>query len=77
MFQSEFHLRSDKIKQPKISRNKKKRSFNLKDLILTPLGLRMANKLLPCVIGKYGVSKFKQEGDGKTFWKTSRCGHAI
>ena len=38
----------------------------MKDLILTPLGLRMANKLLPCVIGKYGVSKFKQEGDGKT-----------
>ena len=38
----------------------------MKDLILTPLGLRMANKILPCVVGKNGVSKFKQESDGKT-----------
>ena len=38
----------------------------MKDLILTPSGLRMANKILPCVIGKNGVSRFKQEGDGKT-----------
>ena len=38
----------------------------MKDLIVTPLGLRMAGKTLPCVIGKNGVSKFKQEGDGKT-----------
>ena len=38
----------------------------MKDLILTPLGLRVTNKLLPCVIGKNGVSRLKQEGDGKT-----------
>ena len=41
----------------------------MKDLIVTPLGLRMANKTLPCVVGKNGVSKFKnmfrcmKEGD--------------
>ncbi len=38
----------------------------MKDLKLTPLGLRVGNKLLPCVIGKNGISKFKREGDGKT-----------
>jgi len=38
----------------------------LKDLTLTPLGLRVGDKLLPCVIGKNGISKLKREGDGKT-----------
>ena len=38
----------------------------MKDLILSPLGLRVGNKLFPCVIGKNGVSKLKREGDGKT-----------
>ncbi len=38
----------------------------MKDLTLTPLGLRVGNKLLPCVIGKNGISKLKKEGDGKT-----------
>ena len=38
----------------------------MKDLILSPLGLRAGNKLFPCVIGKNGVSKLKREGDGKT-----------
>ena len=38
----------------------------MKDLTLTPLGLRVGDKLLPCVIGKNGVSKLKREGDGKT-----------
>ena len=38
----------------------------MKDLILTPLGLRVADQILPCVIGKYGVSKLKREGDGST-----------
>ena len=38
----------------------------MKDLTLTPLGLRVGGKLLPCVIGKNGVSKLKREGDGKT-----------
>ena len=38
----------------------------MKDLILTPVGLRVANQLFPCVIGRQGVSKLKKEGDGKT-----------
>ena len=38
----------------------------MKDLILSPLGLRAGNKLFPCVIGKNGISKLKKEGDGKT-----------
>ena len=38
----------------------------MKDLILSPLGLRAGNKLFPCVIGKNGISKLKREGDGKT-----------
>ena len=38
----------------------------MKDLTLTPLGLRAGNWLLPCVIGKNGISKLKKEGDGKT-----------
>ena len=38
----------------------------MKDLTLTPLGIRVGNKLLPCVIGKNGISKLKREGDGKT-----------
>ena len=38
----------------------------MNDLILTPLGLRAANKVFPCVIGKNGVSNLKREGDGKT-----------
>lgn len=38
----------------------------MKDLILTPSGLRVANTLFPCVIGKNGVTKLKREGDGKT-----------
>ena len=38
----------------------------MKDLTLTPLGLRVGDRLLPCVIGKNGVSKLKREGDGKT-----------
>ena len=38
----------------------------MKDLILTPLGLRVADQLFPCVIGKNGVTRLKKEGDGKT-----------
>ena len=38
----------------------------MKDLTLTPLGLRVGNKLLPCVVGKNGISKLKREGDRKT-----------
>ena len=45
----------------------------MKNLILTPSGLRMANQVFPCVIGKNGVSNLKREGDGKT----PIGGHAI
>ena len=38
----------------------------MKDLVLTPLGLRVANQTFPCVIGKNGVAKRKRESDGKT-----------
>ncbi len=38
----------------------------MKNLILTPSGLQIGNNVLPCVIGKNGVSKLKREGDGKT-----------
>ena len=38
----------------------------MKDLVLTPLGLRVANQTFPCVIGKHGVAKRKRESDGKT-----------
>ena len=38
----------------------------MKDLTLTPLGLRVGHQLFPCVIGRQGVSKLKKEGDGKT-----------
>ena len=38
----------------------------MKDLILSPRGLRAGNKLFPCVIGKNCVSKLNREGDGKT-----------
>ena len=45
----------------------------MKNLILTPSGLRIANQVFPCVIGKNGVSNLKREGDGKT----PIGGHAI
>ena len=38
----------------------------MKNLILTPSGLQIGNKVLPCVVGINGVSKLKREGDGKT-----------
>ena len=38
----------------------------MKDLVLTRLGLRVANQTFPCVIGKNGVAKRKRESDGKT-----------
>lgn len=36
------------------------------DLVLTPLGLRFAGRLLPCSIGRGGVVADKREGDGGT-----------
>ena len=38
----------------------------MKDLILTASGLRLANRTLPCVIGRNGITSFKREGDKKT-----------
>ena len=38
----------------------------MKDLILTPTGLKVGNNLFPCAVGKNGVSNLKREGDGKT-----------
>jgi len=38
----------------------------VKDLILSPRGLRVGNKIFPCSIGKNGVTKLKREGDRKT-----------
>ena len=38
----------------------------MKDLVLTPSGLRMADQLFPCVVGKNGITSLKREGDRKT-----------
>ena len=38
----------------------------MNDLVLTPSGLRVANKVFPCVIGKNGITNIKREGDQKT-----------
>ena len=37
-----------------------------KDLVLTRQGLRFHGRLLPCSIGKGGISRDKREGDGAT-----------
>ena len=36
------------------------------DLVLTPNGVRFAGRTLPCSVGKGGLSRDKQEGDGAT-----------
>lgn len=36
------------------------------DLLFTPLGLRFAGRLMPCVIGRGGITRDKREGDGAT-----------
>lgn len=36
------------------------------DLVLTRMGLRFAGRMLPCTIGRGGVSGMKREGDGAT-----------
>ncbi len=36
------------------------------DLVLTPRGVRFAGRILPCSIGKGGLSNTKREGDGAT-----------
>ena len=36
------------------------------DMVLTPRGLRMGNRILPCSIGRGGLTQHKREGDGAT-----------
>ncbi|WP_245596876.1 L,D-transpeptidase family protein [Leisingera aquimarina] len=36
------------------------------DLVLTPCGVRFLGRVLPCTIGKGGLSRHKREGDGAT-----------
>ena len=36
------------------------------DLVLTPRGLRFRGRVIPCVIGRGGVTVNKREGDGAT-----------
>ncbi len=36
------------------------------DMVLTPMGLRFGGRVLPCCIGKTGISDTKREGDGAT-----------
>lgn len=36
------------------------------DLVLTPMGLRVRGRVLPCTIGRGGVTRAKREGDGAT-----------
>jgi len=38
----------------------------VEDLLLTPTGLRFGGRVYPCVIGKGGIRRDKQEGDGAT-----------
>ena len=38
----------------------------MKDLILTTSGLRVADKVFPCVIGRNGITSLTREGDRKT-----------
>ncbi|ABV91790.1 conserved hypothetical protein [Dinoroseobacter shibae DFL 12 = DSM 16493] len=37
-----------------------------RDLVLTPMGLRFGGRVLPCTIGRGGVTDRKREGDGAT-----------
>ncbi|WP_375260625.1 L,D-transpeptidase [Palleronia sp.] len=36
------------------------------DLVLTPAGLRLGGRRIPCTIGRGGITDDKQEGDGAT-----------
>ncbi len=36
------------------------------DLVLTPIGLRYLGRVIPCTIGRSGLSTRKREGDGAT-----------
>lgn len=41
-------------------------------MVLTPLGLRFQGRLLPCSIGRGGITNTKREGDGATPTGTHR-----
>jgi len=43
-----------------------------KNLVLSPRGLRVMGRTLPCVIGRGGVTETKREGDGATPTGTHR-----
>jgi len=36
------------------------------DLLLTPLGIRFHGRLVPCTVGRGGITDHKSEGDGAT-----------
>jgi len=36
------------------------------DLVVTPMGLRFLGRVLPCTIGRSGITAAKREGDGAT-----------
>ncbi|MFN4101160.1 MAG: L,D-transpeptidase family protein, partial [Pararhodobacter sp.] len=38
----------------------------MNDLRLTPTGLRFAGRLIPCTLGRTGITTDKREGDGAT-----------
>ena len=40
--------------------------MNVRDMVLTPRGLRIAGRYLPCTVGRGGISAAKREGDGAT-----------
>mgnify|MGYP006913812819 CR=1 FL=1 len=36
------------------------------NILLTPMGLRAGKRLIPCSLGRGGISAHKREGDGAT-----------
>ena len=40
--------------------------MSIADLVLTPMGLRFGGRVLPCSVGRGGISYQKREGDGAT-----------
>ena len=48
------------------------------DMVLTPRGLRMGNRILPCSIGRGGLTQHKREGGWRhTCWNAQDCWHAL
>jgi len=37
-----------------------------RDLVVTPMGLRVGGRILPCTFGRGGITRHKREGDGAT-----------